>query len=146
MVLQGKLAMVALSYLGPICKTVSLKLVQDFLYRLLNNQQSEILTILSRLRHSLSTTDSAIPSEVKETTADILGAFFPILPDDLESAKQFASCFRLVSGPHHPLCDPSSAIAKKYIVTLLYASLESQSKTALDYLLKALQLTLYLPR
>lgn len=143
---QGKLAVVALSYLGPICKVISLKLVQEFLYRLLNNQQSEILQILTRLHHSLSATDPPIPPEVKETIVDILVTFFPVLPDDLESAKKFANCFRLVSGPHHPLCEPSKSTAKKYIVTLLYASLESQSKTALDYILKALQLTLYLPR
>lgn len=102
--------------------------------------------ILTRLHHSLSATDPPVPPEVKETISDILVAIFPILPDDLESAKRFASCFRLVSSPHHPLCEPSNSTAKKYIVTLLYASQESQSKTALDYVLKALQLTLYLHR
>ena len=137
--------MVSLSYLAPICKTVPLKLVQDFLYRLLNNQQSEILNILNRLHHSLNTSDLPIPLEVKETIADILIGLFPILPDDLKTVKRFASCFRLVSGAHRPLCDPSTTTAKMSIVTLLYASLESQPKVAVDYLLKALQLTLYLP-
>ncbi len=137
--------MVALSHLGPLCKTVPLKSVQEFLYRLLNNQQSEILIILNRLHHSLISADTPIPLEVKETIADILVGLFPILPDDLETVKRFASCFRLVSGPHRSLCDPSTSTAKMSVVTLLHASLESQSKIAVDYLLKALQLTLYLP-
>jgi hypothetical protein len=137
---------VALSYLGSICKVLSIKSVQNFLYRLLNSQQSEISLILTRLHHSLNTADPPIPLEVKETVADILVGLFPILPDDFQFLKKFASCFSLVSGAHRPLCGPSTSTARKCIATLLFASRESQSKTALDYLLKALQLTLYLPR
>jgi hypothetical protein len=144
-IFQERSAIVALSYVGPICKVLPLKSVQNFLYRLLNSQQSEILLILTRLHHSLNTADPPIPLEVKETITDILVELFPILPDDFEFLKKFASCFSLVSGAHRPLCESSSSTARKCIATLLFASRESQSKTALDFLLKALQLTLYLP-
>lgn len=138
--------MLALSYLGPICKALPFKTVQSFLYQLINHQQSEISVILKRLQDSLSAVDSPVSLEVKETIADVLVGFFPVLPEGLESAKLFANCFRLVSGPHQPLCEPSVSTAKKNILILLYASQQSLSKPALEYLLKALQLTLYLPR
>ena len=138
--------MIALSYLGSICKAFPPKVVQSFLYRLLNNQQSEMLVILNRLQNSLCTVDPPVSLEIKETIVDILVGYLPILPGDLESARLFSNCFRLVAGPHQPLCDPSITTAKKNILIFLYASQQSQSKSASEYLLKALQLTLYLPK
>uniref|UniRef100_A0A0P5JGL1 RE24967p n=1 Tax=Daphnia magna TaxID=35525 RepID=A0A0P5JGL1_9CRUS len=144
--LDGRSAVVALSYLGSICKALPVKSVQEFLYVLLDNEQTQISVILTRLRHSLNTVDPQIPAEVKETIANILVKLFPILADDFQSLKHFASCFCLVSGAHRSLCVPSTSTAKKLIATLLFASNESHSKAALEFLLKALQLALYLPQ
>ena len=138
--------MVALAHLGPICKVVSLKYVRDFLLRLFSDHQSEVLAIVKALGRALAVSDTAIPPELKQMIGENLMDWLPILPDDAEWIQKTADCFRLLSWTDWP-SEPLQNTARKYVNILLQASVDSTaSKPALDYLHKALQFTLYLPR
>jgi len=140
--------LVALSHLGPICKTTPLKYVRDFLTRLFNDHQADVLPILKALHRSLSVDDPPIPSEVKQTIGEnLMACWLPILPDEVEWMQKVADCFRLLTWTDLP-SEPPPGSALKYVTILLLASADSEpsSKLAMDYLHKALQHILYLPR
>ena len=138
------MGLVALSYLGQICKVVPLKHVQIFLCRMFNDHQKETLSILKRLVRSLSTKEPQIPQEVKQTITAGLADLLLIIPNEMEFMIQFSSCFSLVSTADFQF-EATSSSAKNYVLVLLMASKESHNKSAIDYLYKALQVTIYLP-
>lgn len=138
------MGLVALSYLGQICKAVPLKHVQHFLSRMFSDHQNVTLSILKRIARSLSTKEPQIPQEVKQIITAGLADLLLIIPDESEFITNFSSCFALVSTSDFQF-EPTSSSAKTYILALLMASKALYNKSAIDYLYKALQVTIYLP-
>ena len=109
-----------------------------------NDHQKETLSILKRLVRSLSTKEPQIPQEVKQTITAGLADLLLIIPNEMEFMIQFSSCLSLVSTADFQF-EATSSSAKNYVLVLLMASKESHNKSAIDYLYKALQVTIYLP-
>lgn len=109
-----------------------------------SNHQNETLSILKRLARSLSTKEPQIPHEVKQIITAGLADLLLIIPIEIEFMISFSSCFALVSTADFQF-EVTTSSAKKYILVLLMASKESHNKSAIDYLNKALQFTIYLP-
>lgn len=117
-------------------------MIEDFIGRVFNENQSDWLSILEHLSPSLS--DEQLLPQVRQIIATYLNPLLPILPGDILFIRSFADCYRFACQPNIPT-SMTPIVARKYVqLFCIISNLSTNSATALEYLQKALQATLYM--